>query len=272
MVHADTAPLDDPGYRVMPHNEEAEKALLGALLVNNEVLGRVEHLLEPEHFFVTVHGRIYGACRQIVERGLVANPITLRTLFEKDEALTQGRRCRLSRSSRLGRRHDHQRQGLRQADPRSPRAPAAHPDRRGRGERRFRACGPRNGARPGGTGREGAVRSGRVRPARSRLPPSARDHDRDAENDGGPRSGATRPWWASRPGSPISTTCWAASTPRTSPSSRRDRPWARRRWRRTSPTMRRADTGPRPTTKAARDSSTARRSVSSRSRCRRNRS
>ena len=89
MVHADTAPLDDPGYRVMPHNEEAEKALLGALLVNNEVLGRVEHLLEPEHFFVTVHGRIYGACRQIVERGLVANPITLRTLFEKDEALTQ---------------------------------------------------------------------------------------------------------------------------------------------------------------------------------------
>ena len=38
-------------YRAAPHNIEAEQALLGAILVNNEALYRVSDFLEPLHFF-----------------------------------------------------------------------------------------------------------------------------------------------------------------------------------------------------------------------------
>ncbi len=39
-----------PTYRAAPHNIEAEQALLGAILVNNEALYRVTDFLEPQHF------------------------------------------------------------------------------------------------------------------------------------------------------------------------------------------------------------------------------
>ena len=50
---------DEPSaaYRTAPHNIEAEQALLGAILVNNEALYRVSDFLEPEHFFEPIHRR-----------------------------------------------------------------------------------------------------------------------------------------------------------------------------------------------------------------------
>src|SRR5271166_3061870 len=48
-----------PPYRSAPHNIEAEQALLGAILVNNEALYRVSDFLEPRHFFEPVHQGIY---------------------------------------------------------------------------------------------------------------------------------------------------------------------------------------------------------------------
>ena len=80
---------DDVTFRVMPHNEEAEQALLGAMLVNNEVVNRVADFLRAEQFYVPVHARIYDAVEQLIERGQIANPITLKTFFEKDEALIE---------------------------------------------------------------------------------------------------------------------------------------------------------------------------------------
>ena len=41
----------DENYRLAPHNIEAEQALLGAILVNNEAFYRVSDFLEPEHFY-----------------------------------------------------------------------------------------------------------------------------------------------------------------------------------------------------------------------------
>ncbi len=74
-------------YRTLPHNLEAEQALLGAMLVNNEVVNRVSAFLAPEHFFHEIHGRIYEATLRIVERGQYADPVTLKHYFEGDEAL-----------------------------------------------------------------------------------------------------------------------------------------------------------------------------------------
>ena len=45
-------------YRSAPHNIEAEQALLGAILVNNEAFYRVSHFLEPVHFFEPIHQKL----------------------------------------------------------------------------------------------------------------------------------------------------------------------------------------------------------------------
>ena len=57
---------DSVSYRSLPHNIEAEQALLGAMLVNNEVANRVSAFLRPEHFFQPVHGRIHEAILALV--------------------------------------------------------------------------------------------------------------------------------------------------------------------------------------------------------------
>jgi len=74
--------------RTLPHNIEAEQALLGALLVNNIVHEKISEFLEPDHFYDPVHGRIYGAISTLINRGQIADPKTLRGIFENDPALT----------------------------------------------------------------------------------------------------------------------------------------------------------------------------------------
>ena len=87
------APVEDaghvPGYRAAPHNIEAEQALLGALLVNNDIAATVGGFLEPAHFFESVHARIYESAQALIERGQIANPTTLRAFFQNDEALAE---------------------------------------------------------------------------------------------------------------------------------------------------------------------------------------
>ena len=69
-----------------PLNYEAEQALLGAILTNNRVFDRVNEFLRPEHFADPVHGRIYEAAGTLIERGQIANSVTLRNLFDQDAA------------------------------------------------------------------------------------------------------------------------------------------------------------------------------------------
>ena len=72
-----------------PSNTEAEQALLGAILVNNAAHGRVAEFLAPEHFGNAVHGRIFAAIGKLIERGQIANPVTLKNLFDQDGALAE---------------------------------------------------------------------------------------------------------------------------------------------------------------------------------------
>ena len=70
-----------PAYRTAPHNIEAEQALLGAILVNNEALYRVSDFLEPEHFFEPIHQQIYDIARSLIRTGKLASPVTLKTFL-----------------------------------------------------------------------------------------------------------------------------------------------------------------------------------------------
>ncbi|WP_109118956.1 replicative DNA helicase [Azospirillum sp. TSO22-1] len=73
-----------PEYRSAPHNEEAEQALLGAILVNNKAYEKVSEFLRPQHFYDPGHLKIYEAISKLIERGQVANPVTLKAYFEND--------------------------------------------------------------------------------------------------------------------------------------------------------------------------------------------
>src|SRR5438094_3519591 len=70
-----------PPYRAAPHNIEAEQALLGAVLVNNEALYRVSDFLEPQHFFEPIHQQIYDISRSLIRTGKLASPVTLKTFL-----------------------------------------------------------------------------------------------------------------------------------------------------------------------------------------------
>jgi len=74
-------------FRQPPHNLEAEQALLGAILVNNEALDRVSGFLTPEHFFDPLHGRIYETLATLIHAGKTATPVTVKTFFENVEPI-----------------------------------------------------------------------------------------------------------------------------------------------------------------------------------------
>ncbi|MCK6444404.1 replicative DNA helicase [Elstera cyanobacteriorum] len=74
--------------RLPPHNDEAEMALLGAILHNNRAFERVIEFLRPEHFANRVHGKIFEAVGKLIDRGQIADPITLKQYFEANQDLS----------------------------------------------------------------------------------------------------------------------------------------------------------------------------------------
>jgi len=73
-----------PAYRTAPHNIEAEQALLGAILVNNDAFYRVSDFLEPKHFFEPIHQTIYETSGSLIRMGKIATPVTLKTFLPAD--------------------------------------------------------------------------------------------------------------------------------------------------------------------------------------------
>src|SRR5271165_891944 len=76
--------LDALPFRQAPHNIEAEQALLGAVLINNESFDRVSGFLQPGHFFEPLHGKLFEIMGKLIQAGKHASPITLKTFFESE--------------------------------------------------------------------------------------------------------------------------------------------------------------------------------------------
>ena len=74
-------------YRTAPQNVEAEQALLGAILVNNEAFYRVSDFLEPQHFFEPVHKAIFEVAGQLIRANKIATPVTIKTFLPADLAI-----------------------------------------------------------------------------------------------------------------------------------------------------------------------------------------
>ncbi len=75
--------------REQPNNIEAEQGLLGAILNNNEYLNRVADFLIADYFYLPLHKKIYDNIVKFIEKGMVANPVTLKNYLEKEEALQE---------------------------------------------------------------------------------------------------------------------------------------------------------------------------------------
>ncbi|MBC6442365.1 MAG: replicative DNA helicase [Rhodobacteraceae bacterium] len=75
--------------REAPHSIEAEQALLGALLVNNEVYDRVASVVNESHFHDPVHGRIFSVIARRIRKNALASPVTIRAFLEDDPGLAE---------------------------------------------------------------------------------------------------------------------------------------------------------------------------------------
>ena len=70
-----------------PSNIEAEQALLGSVLVNNDIIDEISTLVKPHIFYDPGHIKIYEVIESLNNKGMIANPITLKNFFEKDGML-----------------------------------------------------------------------------------------------------------------------------------------------------------------------------------------
>ncbi|MBN9249412.1 MAG: replicative DNA helicase [Mesorhizobium sp.] len=76
---------ETPLYRAAPNNMEAEQALLGAILVNNDAFYRVSDFLKASHFYEPLHRKIFEVSAELIRMGKMANPVTIKTFLPADE-------------------------------------------------------------------------------------------------------------------------------------------------------------------------------------------
>ena len=81
--------LQNNSENKQPSNLEAEQALLGSILVNNDIIDEVSTLVSSNIFYDPAHVKIYEVIESLNNKGMIANPITLKNFFEKDNMLNE---------------------------------------------------------------------------------------------------------------------------------------------------------------------------------------
>ena len=73
----------------LPSNIEAEQALIGSVLVNNDIIDEISNIVNHKNFYDPLHSKIYNLIENLHNKGMIANPITLKNSFENDAALSE---------------------------------------------------------------------------------------------------------------------------------------------------------------------------------------
>lgn len=81
--------MDKIDTSLLPQNVEAEQALIGALLANNKAYEKVSEFLKPQHFADKTHSKIFEVMSKLLQRGHVADIITLKNYFEQEGSLQE---------------------------------------------------------------------------------------------------------------------------------------------------------------------------------------
>ena len=72
-------------YEELPNNIEAEQSVLGSILLQNEIFDDISTLITSINFYDPLHQRIFAAIENLIYKGMLANPITLKNHFEKEK-------------------------------------------------------------------------------------------------------------------------------------------------------------------------------------------
>ena len=80
---------DSGSNKKQPSNIDAEQALIGSILVNNDIIDEVANIINPTSFYDPIHTKIYEVIEILNNKGMIANPITLKNYFEKDNMLNE---------------------------------------------------------------------------------------------------------------------------------------------------------------------------------------
>ena len=73
----------------MPCNIEAEQAVIGSILVSNDIYDDISPIVNSQKFFDPIHATIFETIENLIAKGLLANPITLKNHFENNEGLKE---------------------------------------------------------------------------------------------------------------------------------------------------------------------------------------
>ena len=69
----------------LPNNIEAEQAVIGSILVSNDIFDEISTIISSINFYDPMHQKIYEAIESLVYKGMLANPITLKNYFEDEK-------------------------------------------------------------------------------------------------------------------------------------------------------------------------------------------
>jgi len=73
----------------LPNNIEAEQSVIGSILVSNDIFDDVSPIINYTKFYDPVHQKIFLAIENLISKGMLANPITLKNYFENDKNLIE---------------------------------------------------------------------------------------------------------------------------------------------------------------------------------------
>ena len=72
-------------FKELPNNIEAEQAVIGSILVSNEIFDEINTIIEASNFYDPMHQKIFESISSLIYKGLLANPITLKNYFEDEK-------------------------------------------------------------------------------------------------------------------------------------------------------------------------------------------
>ena len=72
-------------FKELPNNVEAEQAVIGSILVNNDIFDEINTIISNINFYDPMHQKIFEAIENLVYKGMLANPITLKSYFENEK-------------------------------------------------------------------------------------------------------------------------------------------------------------------------------------------
>ena len=72
-------------FKELPNNVEAEQSVIGSILVTNEIFDEINTIISNINFYDPMHQKIFNAIENMIYKGMLANPITLKSHFENEK-------------------------------------------------------------------------------------------------------------------------------------------------------------------------------------------